>query len=70
MGLLMKRLAGLVEPPGGAGQTDSFWVFWNSGLNLIVGKVSGNYYRVILMTNGGYNYVIKGINEWSGVHEL
>jgi len=23
----MKRLAGLVKPPGGAGQSDSFWVF-------------------------------------------
>jgi len=27
LGLLMKRLAGLVEPPGGAGQFGSFWVF-------------------------------------------
>jgi len=26
-GLLMKRLAGLVEPPGGAGQSDSFLGF-------------------------------------------
>jgi len=38
----MKRLAGLVEPPGGAGQSDSFWVYWNSGLNLIGAKVSGD----------------------------
>jgi len=27
LGWLMKRLAGLVKPPGGAGQSDSFWVF-------------------------------------------
>ena len=70
LGLLMKRLAGLVEPPGGVGQSDSFWVFWNSGLNLVGAKVSGNSYREILMTNGGYNHVIKGLNEWNSVYEF
>jgi len=70
LGLLMMRLAGLVEPPGGAGQSDSFWVFWNSGLNLIGAKVSGNSYRVILLTNDGYNHVIKGLNEWNSVYKF
>jgi len=42
LGLLMKRLARLVGPPGGTGQFDSFWVFWNSGLNLIGQKLVGN----------------------------
>ncbi|QCD86488.1 hypothetical protein DEO72_LG3g1011 [Vigna unguiculata] len=53
MGLLMKRLAGLVEPSGGSGQSDSFWVFWNSGLNLIGAKVSGDSYGLLMMANGG-----------------
>jgi len=70
MGLLMKRLAGLVEPSGGSGQSDSFWVFWNSGLNLIGAKVSGDSYGLLMMANGGYNHVIKGLNEWNNVYDL
>jgi len=41
LGLWMKRLAGLVESPGGAGHFSDFGFFWGSGLNLIGGKVSG-----------------------------
>jgi len=66
----MKHLAGLVESPGSAGQSNSFWVFWNSWLNLIGAKVSGNSYRVILMTNDGYNHVIKGLNEGNNVYKF
>jgi len=38
----MKRLAVLVEPSGNAGPFSYFGVFWNSGLNLIGGKVVGD----------------------------
>jgi len=41
LGLWMKRLAGLVESPGGAGHFSDFGFFWGSGLNLIGAKVSG-----------------------------
>jgi len=37
----MKRLAGLVEPPGGAWPFLLFWVFWGSGINLIGAKDKG-----------------------------
>ncbi|QCD96533.1 hypothetical protein DEO72_LG6g1238 [Vigna unguiculata] len=39
LGLWMKRLAGLVESPGGAGHFSDFGFFWGSGLNLIGAKV-------------------------------
>jgi len=70
LGLLMKRLTGLVEPPSGAGQFDSFWDFWNSGLNQIGAKVNGESYRVIMLTNSGYNHLIKGLNEWNNVYKF
>ena len=46
---------------------DSFGVFWNSGLNLIGAKVSGESYRVIMLTNNRYNHLINGVNEWNSV---
>jgi len=70
LGLLMKRLAGLVKPPSGAGQSDSFWVFWHFGLNLVGLRVSDNYYGTILMISGGYNHEIEGLNEWNSAYEF
>ena len=67
LGLLMKRLAGLVEPPSGAGKFDSFWIFWSSGLNLIGAKVSGESYKAIMLTNSRYGHLINGLIEWNNV---
>jgi len=48
-GLLMKRLAGLVEPPGGAGQFYSFWVFLDCWVKSDRVEVCGESYGVIML---------------------
>jgi len=49
------------------GNLTHFWVFWNSRLNLIGAKVSGESYRVIMLTNSRYSHLINGLNEWNSV---